>query len=380
MTGWSVHHLVMSLLFCVLCTAFALLQRRQLHRSLHSSTWLTSRMRRHTSERHINDWAKLAADIAQAKEKEEEFAHNRRGRVAVGTERYEDAFHSSDETVEEVKPTTKKRRKKVYEILRRDSSGIPIEAMKAGVNVKPVRRDKAMSRTVSGGSGGKQIRPQGKQRKPEITNPNRLRIIGGSARGKKIESPDVYLRPMMGKVREALYSTLTFLGLFESNTTSVLDIFSGSGSVGLEALSRGAARVTFVDMAQDCCDTAIRNADSCGFSGQANAVQGRAEDVLKDPLKYGLNRPFQLVTLTPPYEEVVYKELIDVICDSPLVEENTIVVIEYPVELGTLPHILGDDKLFGIRNRKYGRTVLGIYVYRPTKQYDMKVNEFVGGS
>lgn len=64
-------------------------------------------------------------------------------------------------------------------------------------------------------------------------------------------------------------------------------------------------------------------------------------------------------------------------CNSSLIEENTLVVIEYPVELGTLPHILGEDKLFGIRNRKYGRTVLGIYVYRPTKQFDMKVEEFL---
>ena len=325
----------------------------------------------------MNDWAKLAAEVSQAKEKE--VIEKKRGKISI----CEDTNGVSGSDNVQVHGagdvgtlTRKKRKKKVYEILKRDSSGIPIEAMKSGINIKPVRRNKP-STIVSGGSGGKQIRPQGKQRKQEISNPNRLRIIGGSAKGKKIESPEVYLRPMMGKVREALYSTLTFLGLFQSNTTHVLDIFSGSGSVGLEALSRGAAGVTFVDMAQNCCDTAIKNADACGFPGQATAVVGRAEDVLKDPLRYGLTRPFQLVTLTPPYEEVVYKELIDAICDSPLVEENTIVVIEYPVELGTLPHILGEDKLFGIRNRKYGRTVLGIYVYRPSKQYDLKVEEFM---
>ena len=52
-------------------------------------------------------------------------------------------------------------------------------------------------------------------------------------------------------------------------------------------------------------------------------------------------------------------------------------MIEYPVELGSFPHILGEDKLFGIRNRKYGRTVLGVYVYRPTKQFDMRPEEFI---
>jgi len=102
----------------------------------------------------------------------------------------------------------------------------------------------------SGGSGptGK-ILPQGKARAKDIRNPSRLKIIAGSAKGKKLDSPEVYLRPMMAKVREALFSTLGYMGLFESNTTLVLDMFSGSGSVGLEALSRGAAGVvdTIID-------------------------------------------------------------------------------------------------------------------------------------
>jgi hypothetical protein len=53
------------------------------------------------------------------------------------------------------------------------------------------------------------------------------------------------------------------------------------------------------------------------------------------------------------------------------------VVIEYPVEMGTLPQILGGDRLFGVRNRKYGRTVLAIYVFRPTQKLDMHVDEFL---
>jgi 16S rRNA (guanine(966)-N(2))-methyltransferase RsmD len=165
--------------------------------------------------------------------------------------------------------------------------------------------------------------------------------------------------------------------LFSTNTTRVLDTFAGSGSVGLEALSRGAAHVTFVDLSPDCTQTALRNADSCGFSGQANAVCARAEEVLTNPLKYGLTEPFTLVSITPPYEEVIYNDLIQGLLNSPIIKEDTIVIIEYPVEMGTLPYILGEDKLFGIRNRKYGRTVLAMYVYRPTKKYDMRPEEFV---
>ena len=95
------------------------------------------------------------------------------------------------------------------------------------------------STIVSGGSKLKSISEQGQLKEENIFNPNRLRIIAGTAKGKKIQSPDVYLRPMMAKVREAVFSSLEFMGLFDSNTTRVLDIFSGSGSIGLEALSRG---------------------------------------------------------------------------------------------------------------------------------------------
>lgn len=247
-----------------------------------------------------------------------------------------------------------------------------------GIPIVPVKATRLMSNSIkSGGSRLKQIQSQGQERVKELINPNRLRIIGGTAKGKKIDSPDVYLRPMMAKVREALFSTLTYQGLFTSNTTNVLDVFSGSGSVGLEALSRGAAHTVFVDLSPDCVKTALRNADNCGFTGQASAVCAPAEEVLKDPAKYGLTTPFQLVSITPPYEEVIYNQLIEALCVSPLVVEDTIIVLEYPVELKALPYVLGDNYLFGLRNRRYGRTVLGMYVCRPTKTYDMRPDEFM---
>lgn len=251
--------------------------------------------------------------------------------------------------------------------LKRSADGVPVEAVKAA---RPLKYG------TSGGSGGKRIMNQGSAREKEIINPNRLKILGGKAKGKKIDSPDVYLRPMMGKVKEALYSTLNHIGLFDTNTTRVLDTFAGSGSVGLEALSRGACHTTFVDLAEDCTKTAMRNAANCGFDGQANAVCARAEEVIRNPEKYGIDQPFGLITLTPPYEEVIYQELIDALCNSPAVTEDTIVVIEYPVEMGNLPYILGGDKFFGLRNRRYGRTILALYVHRPSRQYDARPEEF----
>ena len=217
---------------------------------------------------------------------------------------------------------------------------------------------------------------QGKARVREIVNPNRLRITGGTARGKKIDSPDVYLRPMMAKVREAVFSTLNYLGLFESGTARVLDIFAGSGSVGLEAISRGAAHATFVDFSENCIATANRNAVGCGFDKKVQTVCAKAEEVLLNPSRFGIQAPYQFISITPPYQEVIYSELITAVCKSPCVVEDTLVLIEYPIEMGSLPYILGDDELFGVRNRKYGRTVIAIYVYRPTKKMDMRPDEF----
>lgn len=289
-------------------------------------------------------------------------------------------------------PSARKRKIFIQKDLVRGPDGVPTERVKVmrfGRRVKSSSASTVMDsgeedlgttrqdgKRTGGGSGGKRIRKQGVSREREINNPNRLRILGGTAKGKKIDSPDVYLRPMMAKVREALFSTLNHMGMFDTNTTRVLDVFSGSGSVGLEALSRGAAHTTFIDMSPDCTDTALGNAAHCGFPGQASAVTARAEEVFRNPAQYGLSQKYDFISITPPYEEIVYSDLINDVKNSPLVGENTVIVIEYPIEMDALPHIIGDNELFGIRNRKYGRTILGMYVYRPTKQYDMRPDEF----
>jgi 16S rRNA (guanine(966)-N(2))-methyltransferase RsmD len=226
----------------------------------------------------------------------------------------------------------------------------------------------------------KRIRPQGATRDREINNPNRLKIIGGTVKGTKLQSPDVYLRPMMAKVREALFSTLGFMDVFAGESTRVLDMFSGSGSVGLEALSRGAVHTTFVDLSKDCTECSLQNAEKCGFKEKVTAVCARAEEVLQNPTKFGLNQPYNLISITPPYLEVSYDELIHSVSHSPLVKEDTIVILEYPTEMGNLPHILEKDRLYGIRNRRYGRTILGIYVFRPSQIYDMKIDEFASSN
>ena len=223
---------------------------------------------------------------------------------------------------------------------------------------------------TKGGSQNPRLRPQGKAREAGLNNPSMLQISAGSAKGRRLDSPDVYLRPMMGKVREAVYSTFTSFGLYDQACRH-LDIFAGSGSVGLESLSRGASHCTFVDLSADCCASVERNIKWCQFDGKATVLQNDALTVLREPYKAGIpvGTSFNLITLCPPYEEVIYADLLESAANSPIVTEDTIVMVEYPVELDCLPHVIGREDggaMIGVRNRRYGRTVIAMYIVNPT--------------
>ena len=140
-----------------------------------------------------------------------------------------------------------------------------------------------------------------------------------------------------------------------------MDAFCGSGSVGVEALSRGGAGCVFVDLSPDACAVAARNAETCGFS---NKYETCARDVLVALRDEALRGPgLDLLTLTPPYEEIDYDELMASVASSPLLNADCVVVVEYPVERGKPPFRIGE--LVGVRNRRYGRTALAFYAFKP---------------
>ena len=112
---------------------------------------------------------------------------------------------------------------------------------------------------------------------------------------------------------------------------------------------------------------------------------GSSQDALLKPASHGisLTTPFSCITITPPYEEVMYSDVLHTVSRSPLVSPDTIIVIEYPVEIGSLPHCPEGTGMVGVRNRRYGRTVLGVYIYKPTGKLDgatSRPEEFVLGA
>ena len=257
------------------------------------------------------------------------------------------------------------------------SEGLPTAPVSAPRRVKgdapkggtqdPMRRVKRGGTLAPKGKDAIAARPQGKA--AQVRELQRLLITGGTARGRKLVTPGVYMRPMMSRVREALFSLLYPTGVLRDSARH-LDLFAGSGVVGLESLSRGIGDATFVDFSKVCCDAIRSNAETIGVGDRARVVEARVDTFLADPSRYGVTEPFDLIAITPPYEEVVYADLVTQLAASAAVGEDTLVVIEYPVELGCFPPTLADGQLIGLRNRRYGRTVIGLYVNRPSGRLD----------
>ncbi len=123
---------------------------------------------------------------------------------------------------------------------------------------------------------------------------NSIRIIGGRFRGRRLHFPNATgLRPTADRLRETLFNWLQF----EIEGARCLDLFAGSGALGLEALSRGAAFVRFVDQAQAVVRQLRENLGLLGVNEQAEVVRGDAARLLRGRPE----RPFDLVFLDPPY-------------------------------------------------------------------------------
>ena len=121
-----------------------------------------------------------------------------------------------------------------------------------------------------------------------------MRIIAGGWRGRAIEAPPGSItRPTADRLRETLFSMLVSrIGGFDE--LRVADLFAGSGALGLEALSRGAASVTFVERDRSAVEAILRNADKLGANDKVRVIAGSALSLPK-------SEPFDLIFADPPY-------------------------------------------------------------------------------
>mgnify|MGYP002519036751 FL=1 len=177
-----------------------------------------------------------------------------------------------------------------------------------------------------------------------------MRVITGSARGVRLQAPKgMDTRPTLDQVKEGIFSAIQF----EVEGRRVLDLFAGSGQMGIEALSRGAKSAVFVDMRQDACAVVRANLEKTRLTPNAQVLRS-------DYLSYlsHCRETFDLIFLDPPYAEIFLENALKSISEIDILSECGILICERPVEK-TLPAQIGC--LHVSREYRYGRVAVSLY-------------------
>lgn len=154
-----------------------------------------------------------------------------------------------------------------------------------------------------------------------------MRVIAGSARGRTLHPPvGNRVRPTADKVKEAVFSSLSSR-LCSLTGLNVLDLFAGSGSLGIEALSRGAGRVVFVDSHTESINLTRKNLQLTGFENSAVLLLKDAAKAVQQLTGQGMN--FDIILVDPPYaDKELTERVLNLLADSGLTAPNGILVFE----------------------------------------------------
>ena len=177
-----------------------------------------------------------------------------------------------------------------------------------------------------------------------------MRIITGEYKGRRLETPkDNSVRPTSAKVKEAIFSIIAF----DVAESVCVDLFAGTGNLGLEALSRGAKRCYFGDKSRESIALVRRNVNSCGAQEKSIILLGEYQKVLSS-----LKEQADLFFLDPPYRKGLMIDCIEKIAQGGLLRQNGLIVAEHSKD-EVLPDIIsGFSKL---KERKYGTIIISIY-------------------
>lgn len=176
-----------------------------------------------------------------------------------------------------------------------------------------------------------------------------MRVITGTARGRRLkELQGMETRPTTDKVKESLFSIIQF----DIEGRRVLDLFAGTGQLGIEALSRGAAEAVFVDRRPDAVRLVQENLALCGFTDRARVKSGDALAYLKSGEK------FDLIFLDPPYAADLLEQALTTIASFDICREHGIIVAESAADK-VLPELPAPYRLY--REYRYGKIRLSVY-------------------
>ena len=177
-----------------------------------------------------------------------------------------------------------------------------------------------------------------------------MRVITGKARGVQLKTPDgMQTRPTIDRVKEALFSIINF----DIPGSSVLDLFGGTGQLGIEALSRGAKSAVFVDASETACKLIRENLKRTKLGQDAKVVRSDYLDFLTRT-----NEKFDIVFLDPPYAEVFLENALKRITEIDILRSGGIIIAERPLGKELPWEFEGYTRS---KDYKYGKILLTIY-------------------
>ncbi|UHA75786.1 16S rRNA (guanine(966)-N(2))-methyltransferase RsmD [Paenibacillus sp. 481] len=180
-----------------------------------------------------------------------------------------------------------------------------------------------------------------------------MRVISGTARGRSLKAvPGSGTRPTTDKVKEALFSMIG--PYFDGG--NVLDLFAGTGGLGIEALSRGADKAVFVDMDTKAIDVIRHNVQATGMEGQAEIYRNDARRAIKALVKREMT--FDLLFLDPPYRLKDADDMLREMLEKGLISPDATVVVEHDAQ-HTYPESV--DSLVVWKQAQYGDIAITIY-------------------
>ncbi|MBQ9166654.1 MAG: 16S rRNA (guanine(966)-N(2))-methyltransferase RsmD [Oscillospiraceae bacterium] len=177
-----------------------------------------------------------------------------------------------------------------------------------------------------------------------------MRVITGSARGKKLgELPGMETRPTTDRVKEGLFNMIQF----DIEGQRVLDLFAGTGQLGIECLSRGAAHCTFVDQRRDAVALIRKNLRDTNLEKKAKVLQADSLKTLKSQ-----RESFHLIFLDPPYDTNLLDQALKTIAEIDILSDDGIIICESRAEK-ELPEL--PMPYHKTRTTRYGKIKLTLY-------------------
>ncbi|MDD7719006.1 MAG: 16S rRNA (guanine(966)-N(2))-methyltransferase RsmD [Eubacteriaceae bacterium] len=182
-----------------------------------------------------------------------------------------------------------------------------------------------------------------------------MRIITGEYRGRRLESPIGYdVRPTTDKVKEAIFNII----MNDIWDATCVDLFAGTGNLGLEALSRGAKKCYFGDNSRESLNLIKANVKMCRAEDKSVIIAGDYTKTLSR-----INEKIDIFFLDPPYKDGLYENCLELIDELDLLSEDGIVVAEHGIR-DYVPEEIG--RLEIIKQRKYGKIMVTIYAEKNT--------------